>query len=426
MTSETAATPPGPLELLRLTPVALAVGVGCGLALIGLSLLAEQLEDLVWDDLSSALGVDPDRWWWIVLVLTVTGFLVGLVLRFAPGHAGPDPATTELVSEPLPGSALPGLAVALVLVLAGGVSLGPENPILTINASLTVLLGVRLLPRVGQGAWMGLSLAGTVGAMFGTPVAAALTLTEVIAADASTAPLWNRLFGPLVSAAGGSATMLALSDLDMHLDVPAYPGFHLGDLGYAILITFATAGIGLVAVYLLPPVHAAFHRVRSPVVMLTLGGFALGWLGALGGQESLFKGLQQMKDVSSDIGDYSNGDLLLLVVVKLAALVVAAAASFRGGRIFPSVFIGVVSGWAVTGIFDFIEPALAVGAGCLGVCITATRNGWLALFLAVTVVPDIELLPVLLMAALPAWLLVADRPLLVVHPAPGRGREVAR
>src|SRR5690348_12847157 len=44
--------------------------------------------------------------------------------------------TSELVAAPLPLRALPGLALALVLGLAGGVSLGPENPIVAFNVAL--------------------------------------------------------------------------------------------------------------------------------------------------------------------------------------------------------------------------------------------------------------------------------------------------
>jgi H+/Cl- antiporter ClcA len=396
------------MDLLRLTPVALVVGIVSGLCLIGLSELASQLEDLVWDDLPDSLGVERDSWWLIVITLTVTGLLIGLIVRFAPGHAGPDPATAELVSEPLPGYALPGLALALVLLLAGGVSLGPENPILAFNCSLTVLIGLKLVPRVATPAWMGLATAGTLGAMFGTPVAAGLMLTELQMGDPRML-LWHRLFGPLVSAASGSATMLWLTDLDMHMDVPDYTGFHIGDVAWAIGVALATAALGLAASYLITPMHRMFLSLRQPVLILTIGGFCLGWLGVLGGPETLFKGLDEMKYVSANITDYSNGDLVLMTFVKLVALLVAASATFRGGRIFPSVFVGVVAGWAVAGFFDSATPAVVVAAGVLGITVAATRSGWLSLFLAVTVVPDVELIPILLLATLAVWLLIAGR-----------------
>ncbi|MFC7493790.1 MULTISPECIES: ion channel protein [unclassified Nocardioides] len=410
---------PGRMDLLRMTPAAIVVGVGCGLTLLGLSLLAEQLQDLVWDDLSGALGADSDTWWWIVTVLTATGLLVGLVVRFAPGHAGPDPATAELVESPIPLRALPGLALALVLMLAGGVSLGPENPIMLVNASLVVLIGMRLLPRVASPAWMGMSIAGTIGAMFGTPVAAALLLTEAQAGDPRI-PLWNRLFAPLVAAAAGSATMLTLSDMDFRIDVPAHDGFEWGDVAWAVGVALLTALLGLAASYVITPLHRLFQRLTNPVLMLTVGGFVLGWLGVLGGPETLFKGLDEMKTVSNDITDYSNGELVLMTVVKLVALLVAAAAGFRGGRIFPAVFIGVVAGWAVVGIFDSAPPAVVVAAGALGITVAATRSGWLSLFLAATMVPDVDLLPILLIATLAVWLLVAGRHELRADPPPPR------
>src|SRR6478735_9007662 len=221
--------------LLRQVPPALAVGIGSGLLLIGISALATWLQHLVWDDLPPHLGFDPDAAWWTVVLLTITGFLVGLVIRFAPGHAGPDPATVELVSPPLPASALPGLALALVLVLAGGVSLGPENPIIALNASLAVILGMRFLPGASVPFWIELAMAGTLGAMFGTPVGAALLLTEAQTGDRQV-PLWNRLFAPLLSAGAGAATMFVLSDLEIGVAVPDYSGFHLGDLAIAIAV----------------------------------------------------------------------------------------------------------------------------------------------------------------------------------------------
>ena len=90
------------------------------------------------------------------------------------GHAGPDPALDPLIGAPVPPSALPGLIIALIVGSAGGVSLGPEHPIMAVNIGLAVFPGSRILPRVGALDWTILASAGTIGALFGTPVAAAL------------------------------------------------------------------------------------------------------------------------------------------------------------------------------------------------------------------------------------------------------------
>ncbi|MBX9331284.1 chloride channel protein, partial [Serratia marcescens] len=160
---------------------------------------------LLWVTLPDALSLGAQSPWWPVAMLTLTGVAVGLIVRYMPGHAGPDPATESLIGMPLPLSALPGLGLALIVGLAGGVSLGPENPITAINIALVAAAGARLLPKVPRMDWIILAAAGTIGAMFGTPVAAALIFSQTLAGNNET-PLWDRLFAPLVAAAAGAVT----------------------------------------------------------------------------------------------------------------------------------------------------------------------------------------------------------------------------
>ena len=190
---------------------ALVVGIASSLVLLGVSAVAEWLQDVLWTIIPQAMGVSGNAPLWILLILTLTGVAVGLVVWKVPGHAGPDPATLGLVEAPLPLSVLPSLLLALILMLAGGVSLGPENPIMGIAIGLVFAIGTRLLPPVGAQIWIGLATAGMLGAMFGTPVAAALVLSESLSGGESRAPLWDRLFAPMVAAGAGALTTDALS-----------------------------------------------------------------------------------------------------------------------------------------------------------------------------------------------------------------------
>ncbi|WP_328474833.1 ion channel protein [Actinoplanes sp. NBC_00393] len=392
-----------------MTPVAMAVGTGCALLLWGLSALAGVLQRLVWDDASAALGIAADSAVWIVTVLTITGLAVGLVIRFVPGHAGPDSATVELVSEPLPAAAVPGLALALVLMLAGGVSLGPENPILAVNAALAVAIGGRLLTRVPVPQWIGMTTAGTIGAMFGTPVAAALMLSEINAGDPRI-PLWDRLFAPLVAAGTGSYVILQFTDLDMAISLPAEDIGGPTHVAIAVLIALVAGAAGVAAAYVLDPLHRILHRITNPVALLTAAGLVLGLLGALGGPITLFKGLDEMKDLSSYAATTTALGFLGLAAVKLVAMLVASAAGFRGGRIFPMVFVGAALGYCAHAFWPQLPVTLTVAAAITGIVVAATRNGWLSLFLALAVVPDMQLLTPLLFATLAAWLLASNRP----------------
>ncbi|MFF1693428.1 ion channel protein [Streptomyces sp. NPDC058257] len=402
--------------LLPLVVPALLIGVGSSLILLLLSLVAERLQDLLWDTLPDAVGVSGTSTGWIFGVLTAAGLVVGLIVWKVPGRAGPDPATLGLVDPPLPVRVLPGIALAVIVGLAGGVSLGPENPITAINIALAFALGAKAMPRTPAADWIALAAAGTIGALFGTPVAAALVLSETVTAPGpDPRPLWDRLFAPLVAAGAGALTTVLIAHPTFQIDVEAYGGPRWVDILSATVISTGAAAIGLCAVYAFPHLHRAFHRLGHPVLMLTVGGLVLGALGALGGRLTLFKGLDEMKELTAHASDHDAGNLLLLALVKLLALCVAATCGFRGGRIFPAVFVGVALGMFAHALVDAVPPALAITCAILGVLLATTRQGWLSLFTAAVVVMDLELLPVLCVAALPAWLLVTGRPDMLIE-----------
>lgn len=413
-TEETELTPTT-RQLAALAIPAVAVGVGCALMLIGLSVLANNLQRLLWTTLPDRVGVSGESGWWTFGTLTVVGFVVGLVVWKMPGHAGPDPATTGLVAKPLAPSALPSLALVLVIGLAGGVSLGPENPIIAINTALNVWVVGRLWKQVPTEVAVMLAAAATIGAMFGTPVAAALLFTEMAAMHTG-GQLWNKLFAPLVAAGAGTLTMVMLARPMLSVEVPGYDDPALADLVGGAVIAAAAALLCLAAVYAFPLVHSAFHRFPNPLLAITAGGAVLGVLGAIGGDMTLFKGLDEMKELTAVAADESTGQLVLITVVKLVALLVAASCGFRGGRIFPAVFVGVGVGLVGHSAVAAIPLIVAISCGVLGTVLVVARDGWLAIFMAATTVADIRILPLLCIVILPLWLLVAKRPQMLIPP----------
>ena len=148
------------------------------------------------------------------------------------------------------------------------------------------------------------------------------------------------------------------------------------------------------------------------ILTLGIGGLLLGILGTIGGPLTLFKGLDEMQQLAFS-QTLTAADFLLIALVKLAALVLASASGFRGGRIFPAVFVGVALGLMLHAHVDAVPAAITVSCAILGMVLVVTRDGWLSLFMAAVVVPDTTLLPLLCMVMLPAWLLLAGRPLMI-------------
>lgn len=399
--------------MLLLSLPAVAIGIASSLILIVVMKIASALQNLLWQRLPGTLGIAQDSPLWIIGVLTLTGIAVGLVIRFSQGHAGPDPACEPLIGAPVPRSALPGLIVALILGLAGGVSLRPEHPIMTVNIALAVAIGARLLPRVNRMEWTILASAGTIGALFGTPVAAALIFSQTLNGS-SEVPLWDRLFAPLMAAAAGALTTGLFFHPHFSLPIAHYGQMEMTDILSGAIVAAIAIAAGMVAVWCLPRLHSMMHQMKNPVLVLGIGGFILGILGVIGGPVSLFKGLDEMQQMVANQA-FSTSDYFLLAVIKLAALVVAAASGFRGGRIFPAVFVGVALGLMLHEHVPAVPAAITVSCAILGIVLVVTRDGWLSLFMAAVVVPNTTLLPLLCIVMLPAWLLLAGKPMMMVN-----------
>ncbi|QTX05580.1 ion channel protein [Agromyces archimandritae] len=404
-----------PRVLLSMSLPAIVIGIASALVLWLLDRAAALLQAGIWTALPAALGFDPAAPWWILLVLTATGFAVGLVCWLMPGHGGPDSATVELIQPAVPLKVLPGIALASIIGLAGGVSLGPESPIIAINGSLLVALMARFAPGVPPRLALMLAASATLGALIGTPVAAALLFTGMAAAIKGEGSLWDKLFLPLVAAGAGTITFKLTGAPPLAFSVGGYGDPHPVDILSGAVVACATVAIGLVALWLFPRMHRAFHALRHPLLIPTAGGLVLGVLGIIGGPITLFKGLEETAELLEHPGSRSSAELAAIAGVKILALLVAASAAFRGGRLFPATFIGVALGLLAVALVPSIPLALAVSCGVLGMILVVGRDGWLAIFMAVTVAGDIAVLPLLCVIILPAWLMVSRVPEFLVR-----------
>lgn len=410
------AAEPSVRGLALLAVPAVAIGVASAVVLWLLDTVSGFIEDWVWQTLPASFGADESTPWWIFLVLTLTGASVGLVVWLVPGHAGEDSATTELAATPPPLIVVPGLLLAVLLSLAGGVSLGPENPIIAVNSAIAVAALSRVAGRIPPPVIVLLASAATIGALFGTPVAAALVLTGMVAVVKAGGSLWDKMFLPLTAAGTAAVTMHLLGGSSIAFQLPSMETIEPIDVVTGTVVAAVAALVGIFAAWAFPHVHRAFHALRHPVLFTTLGGAVLGLLGIVGGPITLFKGLDQTGELLEHPDDYSAGQLALFTVVKVAALLVAASAGFRGGRIFPTVFIGAAIGLLAAQVVPDMPISLAVASATLGMTLAATRDGWIAIFLAVALVGDFVVLPLLCVLILPTWLIVTKAPELVVRP----------
>jgi H+/Cl- antiporter ClcA len=398
-------------ERIRQYTIAAAIGVLGGLFLIGFEWLVHRLEHVWWHTLPEAFAVESSSTVWMLAVLGVGGAAVGVIVRFFPGGAGHDPATEGLFGEPMAITAVLGLIVAALISLSIGASLGPEAPLL--GATTAILAWVarrRGLPHEGL---VSLGVAGLLGAMFGAPVGAAFAFIELVPLAGKA--LYERLVPLFIASSSGALAITALVGRPRFLaPFPAARDFMVIDIMTAAVIGVIGAAAGLVVGVGLRALHPLATNV--PVVArLTVGGLVLAGAASIAGDVILFSGQREIEVLVGDFSSFSGSDLLWIAVLKLLSLTVAVIVGFRGGRIFPAVFVGIAIGAVVHYFVPDIPFALAAGAATVGIVLALIRVWFLTLMLVAMIV-GLEWLPVLGVALIAAHLVVQDRkPIQVAH-----------
>ena len=424
---------PDPLALLRsraymkLLVLAALIGIPVSAVAYGFLELVAELQELLFDDLPDALGFDAVPVWWPLPLLALAGLLVALAITRLPGTAGHSPADGFKTGGPVPPVELPGIILAALATLAFGAVLGPEAPLIAIGSGLGVLavrLGARDAPPQASVVIATAGSFAAVSALFGSPLLGAFLLLEAAGLGG---PMLGVVLVPGLLASGiGSLIFLGLDDITglgtFSLIVPGLP--HPGPLtvamfGWALAIglvaPFIGRGIQLLAVALRAGVEPRMVLLM-PVLGVVIGGLAIGFSEATDHPASdvLFSGQDQLPGVVGNAAGWSVGALLLLMLCKALAYGISLS-SFRGGPVFPAMFIGAVGGVAAAEL-PGMELVPAVGMGIGAMCAVMLTLPLTSVLLATLLMgtDGLAALPVVIVAVVVAYVVTAH----LTPPAP--------
>ena len=361
-----------PVSIRTLT-IAAVLGVPVALAAVGFTSLVHGAQSLLWEELPDAAGWDEPPWWYVLAIPTLAGAVVAAAIRL-PGGGG-HPPLEVLPLQPLHPLHLPGILLAALATLAGGLVLGPEAPLVALGLVLGAM-AARLL-RTPEAEGKALMIAGVFAAMatvFAGPLPTLLLMFELIVAGGtvsaqSVIPL---LLPGFVASGTGALVFTGVQDwpgvreLSLHaFDLPAYETVQILDLGWA-LITAAVAAVVVTFARDLALLTAGRAEAHRTLALLT-GGLAVGALAVVFHEVAsrpaelvLFSGQSSLGDVTAET---SAGVLVALVVAKGLAYATSLAVGFRGGPIFPAVAIGAMVGvLASLALPDFaLAPGVVAG-----------------------------------------------------------------
>ncbi|NMH96985.1 chloride channel protein [Pseudonocardia sp. K10HN5] len=380
------AAPADPVALLRsrsyvqLLVLAALVGIPISAAAYGFLVLVSALQRWLFRELPVALGLAVAPLWWPIPLLLIGGLLVALAIRHLPGHGGHSPVDGfHAGGAPTPRE-LPGVVAAALATLAFGAALGPEAPLIALGGGLGVC-AVRLARRdpPAQAAAV-LAAAGSfasISALFGSPLPAAFLLME--ASGIGGTMLGLVLVPGLLAAGIGSLIFLGLGSLTglgaFSLAIPGLPALTsptVAGFGWAVAFGVAAAFIGTGIHRLALVLRARVERrllLLTPVAGLVVAGCAVLYTAVTGKgwSDVLFSGQDQLGPLIGNHAGYPVGALLLLLACKGLAYAVSLS-SFRGGPVFPAMFIGAAGGIAASHLPGLsLVAGVAIGIGGMSV-----------------------------------------------------------
>jgi len=355
---------------LTLVVIGAVIGIpGAFLAALFLGFV-HYLEHVFWTDLPSAIGHATPPWY-LVIGLPVVGAAVVLAARrLLPGDGGHRPLV-GIGGPPTPVRNVLGVVLAAVGTLAFGAVLGPEAPVVAVGSAVGLAVIV-VVKRAAPAAPI-LGTAGSlsaVSALFEGPLVAGMLFTE--GGLGMGANLLPALLPGLVAAAVGYVIFIGFGSWNglnaAGLAVPKLPGYHgthPGDLLTAVVIGVVVAVV-IRGVRRLALGIEGTRGSRIPMWLLLVGGgLAVGVIAEIArlfgsdSQEVLFSG---QAGVPTIIATDSTKIILITLVAKAIAYAVSLGCGFRGGPIFPALFLGIGLA-SLPEVWWHASPTLAVAVG---------------------------------------------------------------
>jgi H+/Cl- antiporter ClcA len=391
--SEPAASPASidPVAVIRSRPyiaalvLAAVLGVPISIIAYGFLALVAAIQRFVFDELPNLILGGPAPAWWPVPWLVLCGLLTALTIRYLPGTGGHSPAFGfKTGGGPPSGRELVGIVLAALTTLRLGAVLGPEGPLIAIGSGLGAL-AVHLVKKDAPP--MALTIMASAGSfaaistLFGSPVLGAFLIMEAAGIGGMTLSL-VALPGLLASGVGALVfvgldgwTGLGSFSLALPAVPPAVPPT-LASMGWAVVMGVAGALLGWlirwVALSLRPVVHLNRLVVTSALGLLVgLTAMAYQLISGHSFTQVLFSGQDALPDLVEHGADYALSVLVLLIVCKTLVYGLSLSA-FRGGPVFPSLFIGAALGIAASGL-PGMNLAAAIGMGMGAMCAAMLR-----------------------------------------------------
>jgi H+/Cl- antiporter ClcA len=350
------------MKKLYLLLLAAIIGVADALILKGFEFVTTEGSLYVWNDI---FKTDVYRWGVIPLAI-VLSIVLGFVLRWTNQERLVKPKLSPVDKEPNAGpptlKTLGIITIVGIVSLLAGASLGPEASLVAITGGLGTWVALR---TKNEKAAPLMELASIGGLLVAFVSSLFLLLIPILM-------LWQKKQLKIATALpvliAGSTSFITLLIMDPSANTfgeLAWPHFPLSEIALALALGFTTAGLGWLLKKFISRVHGTATKFQSKLswpVTAGIFGSIIGVLYFIGGPTIQFSGSVGTQQLVTAAPTYTLTILIIILFTKLLVTGWSLATGYRGGLVFPSIFVGVSIALIAERLTGITNTGVMVGA----------------------------------------------------------------
>jgi CIC family chloride channel protein len=344
-------------EHIRLTLLAVLVGLVAGFASILFKLMIQFFQNLFWRAESIISVVATQPWYLTILIPAAGALLISPLIyygaREAKGHGVPEIMESLVFRGGRIRTKVVAIkALASSICIASGGSVGREGPIVQISSTIASSIG-RLfrIQEKGLRTLVAAGAAAGIGATFNAPIAGALFAVEVLLGEFG---IYS--FSPIIVASVISTLTSRLVTGDFAaFTVPKYTLISVWEIGPYVLLGIVSGLVAILFIKVLYFFEDKFDDLRiHPLIKPILGGILIGVIG-LKFSHIFGVGYESINACLTN----NLGYLLALVLVfaKILSTSLTLGSGGSGGIFAPSLFLGAMTGNFIGSLFHQAFPS---------------------------------------------------------------------
>lgn len=344
-------------EHIRLTLLAVLVGLVAGFASILFKLMIQFFQNLFWraESIMSVVATQP--WYLTILIPAAGAVLISPLIyygaREAKGHGVPEIMESLVFRGGRIRTKVVAIkALASSICIASGGSVGREGPIVQISSTIASSIGrIFRIQEKGLRTLVAAGAAAGIGATFNAPIAGALFAVEVLLGEFG---IYS--FSPIIVASVISTLTSRLVTGDFAaFTVPKYTLISVWEIGPYVLLGIVSGLVAILFIKVLYFFEDKFDDLRiHPLIKPILGGILIGVIG-LKFSHIFGVGYESINACLTN----NLGFLLALVLVfaKILSTSLTLGSGGSGGIFAPSLFLGAMTGNFLGSLFHQAFPS---------------------------------------------------------------------